>query len=182
MTAFCMTSAIWLSGTITRFWSLVRIPSGWPWTSVIVEFFASRKVLARSSSFTSAATAIIMPKTVETAASRTNGTSAISSRSFFTRGRTRGDWKGIGSALRSVTERARSWGRGGGGRRPTERSRLPSPPRMTDLARHAVDVLPAGELERKLELGRPLRVKLGVDPTSADIHLGHTVVLNKLRE
>ena len=53
---------------------------------------------------------------------------------------------------------------------------------MTDLAQHAVDVLPEGELERKLELGRPLRVKLGVDPTSADIHLGHTVVLNKLRE
>jgi len=51
-----------------------------------------------------------------------------------------------------------------------------------DLARHAVDVLPEGELERKLALGRPLRVKLGVDPTSADIHLGHTVVLNKLRE
>jgi len=53
---------------------------------------------------------------------------------------------------------------------------------VTDLARHAVDVLPEGELERKLGLGRPLRVKLGVDPTSADIHLGHTVVLNKLRE
>ena len=53
---------------------------------------------------------------------------------------------------------------------------------MTDLARHAVDVLPEGELERKLGLGRPLRVKLGVDPTSSDIHLGHTVVLNKLRE
>jgi tyrosyl-tRNA synthetase len=53
---------------------------------------------------------------------------------------------------------------------------------VPDLARHAVDVLPEGELERKLELGRPLRVKLGVDPTSADIHLGHTVVLNKLRE
>jgi tyrosyl-tRNA synthetase len=53
---------------------------------------------------------------------------------------------------------------------------------VPDLARHAVDVLPEGELERKLALGRPLRVKLGVDPTSADIHLGHTVVLNKLRE
>src|SRR2546421_5961725 len=50
------------------------------------------------------------------------------------------------------------------------------------LQRDAVDSLPAGELERKLALGRPLRVKLGIDPTSADIHLGHTVVLNKLRE
>ena len=53
---------------------------------------------------------------------------------------------------------------------------------MTDLIRNAVEVLPKGELERKLALGRPLRVKLGIDPTSADIHLGHTVVLGKLRE
>jgi tyrosyl-tRNA synthetase len=50
------------------------------------------------------------------------------------------------------------------------------------LQRDAVDCLPKGELERKLELGRPLRVKLGIDPTAADIHLGHTVVLRKLRE
>jgi tyrosyl-tRNA synthetase len=50
------------------------------------------------------------------------------------------------------------------------------------LARNAVDCLPAGELGRKLELGRPLRVKLGIDPTAPDIHLGHTVVLGKLRE
>lgn len=50
------------------------------------------------------------------------------------------------------------------------------------LTRNVVDALPAGELERKLALGRPLRVKLGLDPTSADIHLGHTVVLRKLRE
>jgi tyrosyl-tRNA synthetase len=50
------------------------------------------------------------------------------------------------------------------------------------LARGAVEVLPAGELERKLALGRPLRVKLGIDPTAPDIHLGHAVVLGKLRE
>jgi tyrosyl-tRNA synthetase len=50
------------------------------------------------------------------------------------------------------------------------------------LLRNAVDALPAGELERKLEEGRPLRVKLGIDPTAPDIHLGHTVVLRKLRE
>jgi tyrosyl-tRNA synthetase len=37
-------------------------------------------------------------------------------------------------------------------------------------------------LQRKLELGRPLRAKLGIDPTAPDIHLGHTVVLQKLRE
>jgi tyrosyl-tRNA synthetase len=48
--------------------------------------------------------------------------------------------------------------------------------------RHAVHVLPEGELARKLELGRPLRVKLGVDPTSPDVHLGFAVVLDRLRE
>jgi tyrosyl-tRNA synthetase len=50
----------------------------------------------------------------------------------------------------------------------------------------AVDVLPEGALEEKLSLaerdGRPLRVKHGVDPTAPDIHLGHTVQLNKLRQ
>jgi tyrosyl-tRNA synthetase len=51
-----------------------------------------------------------------------------------------------------------------------------------ELARGAAEVLPKGELERKLALGRPLRVKLGIDPTSPDIHLGHTVVLRKLRD
>jgi tyrosyl-tRNA synthetase len=50
------------------------------------------------------------------------------------------------------------------------------------LTRNAVDALPKGELERQLSKGRPLRVKLGVDPTTPDIHLGHTVVLRKLRE
>ena len=46
----------------------------------------------------------------------------------------------------------------------------------------SVDVLPAGELERRLAKGRPLRVKLGIDPTAPDIHLGHVVVLEKLRQ
>lgn len=54
------------------------------------------------------------------------------------------------------------------------------------LARNAVDALPAGGLERKLaeaeRAQRPLRVKLGIDPTAPDIHLGFTVVLGKLRE
>src|SRR5438132_14166392 len=50
------------------------------------------------------------------------------------------------------------------------------------LARNAVDCLPEGGLTRKLALGRPLRVKLGIDPTAPDIHLGFTVVLQKLRE
>ena len=50
------------------------------------------------------------------------------------------------------------------------------------LTRNVEDALPRGALERKLALGRPLRVKLGIDPTAPDIHLGHTVVLRKLRE
>jgi tyrosyl-tRNA synthetase len=50
------------------------------------------------------------------------------------------------------------------------------------LARNAVDCLPEGALAEKLKLGRPLRVKLGVDPTAPDLTLGHTVVLSKLRE
>jgi tyrosyl-tRNA synthetase len=50
------------------------------------------------------------------------------------------------------------------------------------LTRNAVEALPEGALERQLAEGRPLRVKLGIDPTAPDIHLGHTVVLRKLRE
>ena len=54
------------------------------------------------------------------------------------------------------------------------------------LGANAVDSLPAGVLAARLrgagEQGRPLRVKLGIDPTAPDIHLGHTVVLRKLRE
>jgi tyrosyl-tRNA synthetase len=50
------------------------------------------------------------------------------------------------------------------------------------LLRNAVDALPEGALERQLAEGRPLRVKLGIDPTAPDIHLGHSVVLGKLRE
>ncbi|HEY4824615.1 MAG TPA: tyrosine--tRNA ligase, partial [Solirubrobacteraceae bacterium] len=55
-----------------------------------------------------------------------------------------------------------------------------------DLTRNAVDSLPQGELGKQLaraaKEGRPLRVKLGIDPTAPDIHLGHAVVLRKLRE
>jgi tyrosyl-tRNA synthetase len=50
------------------------------------------------------------------------------------------------------------------------------------LTRNAVDCLPEGELERRLAGGRSLRVKLGIDPTAPDIHLGFTVPLQKLRE
>jgi tyrosyl-tRNA synthetase len=50
----------------------------------------------------------------------------------------------------------------------------------TDLIRNAVDVLPEGELERKLVQGRPLRVKLGIDPTAPDIHVGHAIPLQRM--
>jgi tyrosyl-tRNA synthetase len=51
----------------------------------------------------------------------------------------------------------------------------------SELTRHAVDVLPEGALEEKLKLDRPLRIKLGIDPTGPDIHLGFAVVLRRLR-
>jgi tyrosyl-tRNA synthetase len=53
---------------------------------------------------------------------------------------------------------------------------------VPDLTRNAVEVLPEGRLAEQLRGDRPLRVKLGIDPTTADIHLGHTVVLEKLAE
>jgi tyrosyl-tRNA synthetase len=49
------------------------------------------------------------------------------------------------------------------------------------LTRHAVKVLPEGELERKLALGRPLRVKLGIDPTAPHIHVGNAIPLQRMR-
>jgi tyrosyl-tRNA synthetase len=51
---------------------------------------------------------------------------------------------------------------------------------ISELTRNAVDVLPAGELERKLALGRPLRVKLGIDPTAPDVHVGHAIPLQRM--
>jgi tyrosyl-tRNA synthetase len=50
------------------------------------------------------------------------------------------------------------------------------------LTRNVVECLPDGALLERLEVDRPLRVKLGLDPTASDLHLGHTVVLQKLRE
>ena len=52
---------------------------------------------------------------------------------------------------------------------------------VAELTRNAVDVLPEGGLERKLALGRPLRVKLGIDVTSPDIHLGRGIPLQRMR-
>jgi len=53
---------------------------------------------------------------------------------------------------------------------------------ISKLRSGAVDIVPEGGLEAKLALGRPLRVKLGVDPSRPDLTLGHTVVLRKLRQ
>jgi tyrosyl-tRNA synthetase len=50
------------------------------------------------------------------------------------------------------------------------------------IYRNAVDVIPRDELNRRLSSGESLRVKLGIDPTAPDIHLGFVVVLKKLRE
>jgi len=50
------------------------------------------------------------------------------------------------------------------------------------LKQGAAQLINEEELREKLALGRPLRVKLGVDPTTSDIHLGHTIVLRKLRQ
>jgi tyrosyl-tRNA synthetase len=50
------------------------------------------------------------------------------------------------------------------------------------IRRGTVQVFPEQELRERLASGRPLRIKLGVDPTAPDLHLGHTVVLEKLRQ
>src|SRR5881398_4257072 len=52
---------------------------------------------------------------------------------------------------------------------------------VEELLRNAVDVLPRGELEKKLKLDRPLRVKLGIDVTSPDIHVGRAIPLQRMR-
>jgi tyrosyl-tRNA synthetase len=83
----------------------------------------------------------------------------------------------VGAAERSSATSAR---------KASGKSRSDAAATASFLARNAVDCLPEGDLERKLEqareAGRPLRVKLGIDPTAPDIHLGHVVVLQKLRE
>jgi tyrosyl-tRNA synthetase len=52
---------------------------------------------------------------------------------------------------------------------------------LVELTRNAVHVLPAGGLEQKLKLDRPLRVKLGIDVTSPDIHIGRGIPLQRMR-
>src|SRR5450432_2401547 len=50
------------------------------------------------------------------------------------------------------------------------------------LKQGSAQIISEAELRQKLALGRPLRVKLGVDPTSPDLHLGHALILRKLRQ
>jgi tyrosyl-tRNA synthetase len=52
---------------------------------------------------------------------------------------------------------------------------------LAELSRGSDEILPEGGLEEKLKLGRPLNVYVGFDPTAPDLHLGHTVVINKMK-
>jgi tyrosyl-tRNA synthetase len=66
-------------------------------------------------------------------------------------------------------------------------SQLPVDEKLTkeqadQLGRHAVEVISHAELAAKLGEGRPLRIKLGMDPTAPDLHLGHSIALKKLRD
>lgn len=58
---------------------------------------------------------------------------------------------------------------------------LPIKDQLTLIMRGVQEIYSKEDLIKKLEKNRPLRIKLGMDPTAADLHLGHTVVLNKLR-
>jgi len=55
-------------------------------------------------------------------------------------------------------------------------------PAMQQLLRGADEIIPQAELEVKLATGKPLEIKAGFDPTAPDLHLGHTVLINKLRQ
>jgi len=53
---------------------------------------------------------------------------------------------------------------------------------LTEIRRGAEEILVEAELVERLEQGSPLRIKAGFDPTAPDLHLGHTVLINKLRQ
>jgi len=74
-----------------------------------------------------------------------------------------------------------------GARPPQENRTVPAPSPAIDhalalIGRGADEILKRDELQARLALGRPLRIKAGFDPTAPDLHLGHTVLLNKLRQ
>jgi tyrosyl-tRNA synthetase len=60
-----------------------------------------------------------------------------------------------------------------------DRSHLPH---LEEITKNATEVISSSELAAKLADGRPLRIKLGMDPTAPDLHLGHTITLKKLRD
>ena len=53
---------------------------------------------------------------------------------------------------------------------------------LLEIRRGAEEILVEAELIERLETGKPLRVKVGFDPTAPDLHLGHTVLINKMRQ
>ena len=53
---------------------------------------------------------------------------------------------------------------------------------IAELKRGAVDLIQEADLRKRIARGKPLRVKAGFDPTAPDLHLGHTVLINKLRQ
>ena len=50
------------------------------------------------------------------------------------------------------------------------------------IARGTEEIIKIEDLQKKLESGKPLRIKVGFDPTAPDLHIGHTVVINKMRQ
>jgi len=63
-----------------------------------------------------------------------------------------------------------------------EKNMVPVKEALAEIQRGAEEILVESELIEKLESGRPLRIKAGFDPTAPDLHLGHTVLLNKLKQ
>ena len=63
-----------------------------------------------------------------------------------------------------------------------EKNMVPAQAALAEIRRGAEEILVESELIEKLETGRPLRIKAGFDPTAPDLHLGHTVLLNKLKQ
>src|SRR3954463_16266133 len=156
--ACCIERLISSDFRMTRLLFEVSSPRNWPLRSYSTELRARWNSARFSMSGRSAATAIIIPNAVDSSAMSERPATMSMSRSFLRRGR------GRTAPVLALSAMA-----------------APAPD-AEFLARNAVDCLPSGELERKLAQGRPLRVKFGMDPTAPDLHLGHTVVLQKLRE
>src|ERR687892_1118776 len=130
---------------------------------------STRFSLPGSSSGMSLATALTKPYAKETDTTSPTTTRRARMRSLRTRRR-------FGFLLRLQNDTKRlSLSRRSGSRRIGRRMA-----ESEALTRNAVHVLPEGELERKLTLGRPLRVKLGIDPTAPDIHVGHAIPLQRM--